>query len=162
MNEFDYFKKVYNMSIKETLERDLREAMRNQRESQKRTIRMAIAAIKNAEIDRGQAMDDAGILTILQKEIKIRREEIEGAEKAGRNDLIAASKEEIVVLEAYLPKQLDEAAIRLLAQAAIAEVGAIGPTDMGRVMKALLPRVQGQAAGDVVGRVVKELLQQSQ
>lgn len=150
------------MSIKETLERELREAMRNQQESKKRTIRMAIAAIKNAEIDRGQAMDDAGILTILQKEIKIRREEIEGAEKAGRNDLIAASKEEIVVLEAYLPKQLDEATIRLLAQAAIAEVGAIGPTDMGRVMKALLPRVQGQAAGDVVGRVVKELLQQSQ
>ena len=150
------------MSIKETLERELREAMRNQQESKKRTIRMAIAAIKNAEIDRGQAMDDAGILTILQKEIKIRREEIEGAEKAGRNDLIAASKEEIAVLEAYLPKQLDEAAIRLLAQAAISEVGAAGPADMGRVMKALLPRVQGQAAGDVVGRIVKELLQQSQ
>jgi uncharacterized protein YqeY len=150
------------MSIKTSLENDLRESMRNKQEANKRVIRMVIAAIKNTEIERGQSIDDPSIIAILQKEIKIRQEEIEDGEKAGRSDIITASREEISILEAYLPIQLEEAELRSLIDSVIFEIGAKGPADMGRVMKISLARVQGRAPGHQVSRMVKELLQQIQ
>ncbi len=146
------------MTLKETLEARLRDAMRAGDDVSKRTIRLAISAIKNVEIDKGQPLDDAGITAILQKEIKIRTEAIQDAEKAKREDLISDAKAEMAVLETFLPKQLSEAEIEALVKEAIAETHAGGPGDMGKVMKIVMPKVQGQAAGDKISAVVRRLL----
>jgi hypothetical protein len=124
----------------------------------RRTTRMALAAIKQTEVDKQAALDNAAVIGLLQKEIKNRREAIEEARKANRPDLIGDNEAEIKVLEAFLPERMSTDELRQLATAAIAETGAAAPTDMGKVMKALLPKVAGRAAGDQVSAVVKELL----
>jgi uncharacterized protein len=148
------------MEIKTRLESELKDAMRSGNDVRKRTIRMALANIKNTEIDKGAALDDATILSILQKEIKIRKEAIEDAKKGNRADLVAENEAEIQVIEAFLPKQMSEAEVLELVKNAIAEVGATAPSDMGKVMKVLLPKVQGQAPGDMVSRLVRMVLAQ--
>lgn len=145
-------------TMKETLELKLRDAMRANDDVTRRTIRMALSAIKMAEIEKGQPLDDAGISTILQKEIKIRQEAAQDAEKANRPDLIADAKAELGVIESFLPKQLTEDEIEALVKAAITEVNASGPADMGKVMKAVMPNIQGRAAGDKINQVVRRLL----
>lgn len=145
-------------TMKETLQLKLRDAMRANDDVTRRTIRMALSAIKMAEIDKGQALDDTGISTILQKEIKIRQEAVQDAEKANRPDLIADAKAELSVIESFLPKQLSEDEIEALVKAAITEVNASGPADMGKVMKAVMPKIQGRAAGDKINQVVRRLL----
>lgn len=145
-------------TMKETLELKLRDAMRANDDVTRRTIRMALSAIKMAEIEKGQALDDAGISTILQKEIKIRQEAVQDAEKANRPDLIADAKAELSVIESFLPKQLTDDEIEVLVKAAITEVNALGPADMGKVMKAVMPKIQGRAAGDKINQVVRRLL----
>lgn len=146
------------MSLKETLESKLRDAMRAGDDVSKRTIRLAISAIKNTEIDKGQPLDDAGIIAILQKEIKIRGEAIQDAEKAKREDLISDAKSELAVLESFLPKQLSESEIEALVKEAISETQASSPADMGKVMKAVMPKIQGRAAGDKISQIVRRLL----
>lgn len=146
------------MSLKETLESKLRDAMRAGEDVSKRTIRLAISAIKNTEIDKGQPLDDAGIIAILQKEIKIRGEAIQDAEKAKREDLISDAKSELAVLESFLPKQLSESEIESLVKEAISETQASSPADMGKVMKAVMPKIQGRAAGDKISQIVRRLL----
>jgi len=147
------------MPVKQQLETALHEAMKSGNDLYKRTIRMALAAIKLAEVEQRGALDDAVVITLLQKEIKSRREAIQDAEKAQRPDLIAASQQEIGVLETFLPQAMPEEELKALIQAAIQEVGASAPGDMGKVMKAVLPRVQGRAANDQVSKLVKTLLQ---
>ncbi len=147
------------MPVKQQLETALHEAMRSGNDLHKRTIRMALAAIKLTEVEQRGALDDAVVITLLQKEIKSRREAIQDAEKAQRPDLIAASQQEIGVLETFLPQAMPEEELKALIQAAIQEVGASAPGDMGKVMKAILPRVQGRAANDQVSKLVKTLLQ---
>lgn len=124
----------------------------------RRTTRMALAAIKQVEVDKRIQLDDAAVTGLLQKEIKNRREAAEEARKANRADLLADNEAEIKVLEAFLPKAMSPEELRELAQAAIIETGAATQTDMGKVMKALLPKVAGRAAGDQVSALVKELL----
>jgi uncharacterized protein YqeY len=124
----------------------------------KTTIRMAISAIRLAEIDKGQPLDENAILAILQKEVKTRQESIEDARKAKRPDLEEAAQEEIKVLEAFLPQQLSPAELEDLARQVIEEVGATSPRDMGQVMKVLIPRLQGRAAGGEASQVVRKLL----
>jgi len=124
----------------------------------RRTTRMSLAAIKQAEVDKQTTLDDTAVISLLQKEIKNRREAIEEAKKASRTDLISDNEAEIKVLEAFLPKAMSADELRALAQAAIAETGASTQTDMGKVMKALMPKVAGRAAGDQVSAIVKELL----
>ena len=124
----------------------------------RRTTRMSLAAIKQAEVDKQTTLDDAAVIALLQKEIKNRREAIEEAKKANRADLISDNEAEIKVLEAFLPKAMSADELRTLVQAAIAETGASTQTDMGKVMKVLMPRVAGRAAGDQVSAMVKELL----
>jgi uncharacterized protein len=148
------------MDIKERLTEAMRQAMRANDDVSRRTTRMAIAAIKQAEVDKQTTLDDAAVMGLLQKEIKNRREAIEEARKATRPDLIADNEAEIKVLEAFLPKAMTPEELRELARAAVSETGAASPTDMGKVMKVLLPRVAGRAAGDQVSAVVKELLTQ--
>lgn len=146
------------MSVKEQMEKDLRGAMKSSDEVTKRTLRMALSAIKLSEIEKGQPLEEAQVLAILQKEIKSRNESLDEAQKANRPDLANALKEEIVVLERYLPRQLSPEELEQLAQQAIAEVQATSLKEMGQVMKVLMPRLQGRAAGDQVSQVVKKLL----
>ena len=147
------------MDTKAKLESDLKDAMRSGDDTRKRTIRMVLAAIKQTEIDKQVTLDETGVIGILQKEVKTRRESLEEAQKAGRADLAASTAAEIQVLNGYLPQAMDPAELTALAKSVIAEVGATTPADMGKVMKALLPRVAGRAANDQVSRVVRGLLQ---
>jgi hypothetical protein len=147
------------METKVKLENSLKEAMRAGDEIKKRTVRMALAAIKQVEIDRQVTLDEAAVLAILQKEIKLRREALEEARQANRPDLVAAAEAEIAVVNAFLPQAFSEDELKTLAEAAIAEAGAASPADMGKVMKLLMPRIQGRASGDQVSQVVRQLLQ---
>jgi uncharacterized protein YqeY len=150
---------IRHMETKAKLENDLKDAMRSGDDTRKRTIRMVLAAIKQTEIDKQVTLDETGVIGILQKEVKTRRESLEEAQKAGRADLAASTEAEIQVLNGYLPQAMDSAELTALAEAVIAEVGATSPADMGKVMKALLPRVAGRAANDQVSQVVRGLLQ---
>lgn len=148
------------MDIKPQLNEAMKQAMRANDDVARRTTRMALAAIKQAEVDKRTTLDDTAVIALLQKEIKNRREAIEEAKKANRADLVSDNEAEIKVLEAFLPKAMSTDELRSLAQQAIAETGAASQTDMGKVMKALMPKVAGRAAGDQVSAVVKELLTQ--
>ena len=147
------------MELIQQLENALREAMRSNNDVSKQTIRMALAAIKFTEKEKGKPVDEAGVSAILQKEIKSRREAIQDAEKAHRPDLIESSQAEITVLESFLPKQLSDQEIQALVDTAISETQASGITDMGKVMKILAPRLQGRAPGDRVSQFVRQSLQ---
>jgi uncharacterized protein len=147
------------MDKKTELNNAIKEAMKSGDEVRKRTLRMVMAAIKQIEVDRRINLDDAAVLAILQKEIKLRKEALEEAKKANRADLASDAQDEIDVLNAYLPQGLSAGELRALVQAAIAETGAVAPADMGKVMKALLPRIAGRAPGDQVSAMVRELLQ---
>jgi uncharacterized protein YqeY len=147
------------MSLKSQLENDVKEAMRARDERRKSALRMALSAIKLAEVDKGASLDDAGVTAVLQKEIKARRESIADAERAGRPAMAAEAAADIALLEGYLPKQLTPDELEDLARQVIAEVGAASAREMGQVMKVLLPRVAGRASGAEVNQVVRKLLQ---
>jgi hypothetical protein len=147
------------MSTKSELESALKDAMRSGDDLRKRTLRMALSAIRLAEVDKGIALDDAAVLSLLQKEIKSRQESIEDARRANRPDLEEASLAEIAVLQDFLPRQLTPAELEALAKEAIVEVGATSMKEMGLVMKVLVPRLQGRAPGDQASQVVRRLLQ---
>ena len=146
------------MTVKSQLENALKDALRAGDDLRKRTLRLALAAIKQTEIDKGVTLDDPGVMGILQKEIKARHEAIADAERAHREDLVAASRDEIAVLEGYLPESLTPQELEDLARQAIVEAGATSPAQMGQVMKLLMPRLQGRAAGDAASQAVRRLL----
>ncbi len=146
------------MDLKAQLNQALKEAIKSGDEIRKRTVRMALAAIKQAEIDRQITLDDQGVLSLLQREIKTRRESLEEAQRAGREDLVQALQAEIAVLQGFLPQALSEEELRALAKAVIEELGASSLADMGRVMKALMPRVANRAPGEQVSRIVRSFL----
>jgi uncharacterized protein YqeY len=127
------------MSLKQTIESALKDAMRANDDVRKRTLRLSLAAIRMAELDRGE-LDDASTMAIVQKEIKLRQEAIEEARLA------------------FLPKPLAEPELEELARQAIAEAGASSPREMGQVMKILVPRLQGRATGDQASQMVRKLL----
>ena len=147
------------MSIKTELNESMKDAMKSGDEVRKRTVRMALAAVKQAEVDKRIELDDPAVMNILQKEIKNRRESLEEAKKVNRADLIEANEAEINVLQAFLPKAMPAEELRALVQAAIAETGAASPADMGKVMKTVMPRVAGRAPNDMVSATVREFLQ---
>ena len=147
------------MSIKTQLNDSMKEAMKSGDEVRKRTVRMVLAAIKQAEVDKRLELDDTAVMNILQKEVKNRRESLEEAKKANRADLAEANEAEIRILQAFLPKAMPAEELRTLVQAAIAETGASSPSDMGKVMKAVMPKVAGRAPNDMVSATVRELLQ---
>jgi uncharacterized protein YqeY len=147
------------MDTKEKLEVALREAIRAGDDVRKRSVRMVLAAVRQVEIDRQVKLDEAAVLSIIQKEIKTRKESVEEARGANRPDIVAATEAEIVVLQGYLPEAMDAEELKKLVEAAIAEAGAKSPVDMGRVMKLLMPRVAGRAPGDQVSSAVRQLLQ---
>lgn len=149
------------MSLKEQLEGALKDAMRANDDLRKRTVRMVLSAIRLAEVEKSRdaVLDEAAVMAIVQKEIKARQEAIADAQRAGRDDLIEVAKDEIGVLESFLPKQLAADELQNLVRQAIAEVGATSVREMGQVMKVLMPRIAGRAAGDQVSQAVRQLLQ---
>jgi uncharacterized protein len=147
------------MTIKSQLNESMKDAMRGGDEVRKRTVRMALAAVKQAEVDKRIELDDMAVMNLLQKEIKNRRESLEEAKKANRTDLVEANEAEIKVLEAFLPEAMPDEELRTLVQAAVNETGAASPADMGKVMKIIMPRVAGRAPNDRVSATVRELLQ---
>ncbi len=147
------------MALKADLEQALKEAMRSNNTVSKNTIRMALSAIKEAEVLKKAELDEPAILALLQKEVKSRDEALAEAEKANRDDLAENAKAEIKVLEGFLPKAMSTQELEEIVQAAIAEVGATTPADMGKVMKAVLPKVQGRADGGQVSGLVRSKLQ---
>ncbi|OGO14619.1 MAG: hypothetical protein A2032_04200 [Chloroflexi bacterium RBG_19FT_COMBO_49_13] len=147
------------MDIKSNLQSDLKDALRHGEETRKSTIRMALSAIKLAEVEKSAHMDEAAYLAVIQKEIKARRESIADAEKANRPELIPQAEEEIAILQGYLPAALSQAELEDMVKAVITEVGATSIREMGQVMKVLIPRLQGRATGDQASQVVRKLLQ---
>jgi hypothetical protein len=147
------------VNTKTQLESALKDAMRANDDVRKRTLRMALSAIRLAEVEKGGALDESATLAILQKEIKSRHEAIADAQRANRPDLEADANAEIKVLEEYLPQPFTPEELEALARQVIAEVGATGPREMGQVMKALVPRLQGRATGDQASQAVRKLLQ---
>lgn len=147
------------MSKKAELEAALKEAMKVGDAVRRNTLRMALAAVKEAEVQKRGELDDAAVIAILQKELKSRQEAIAEGEKAGRSDLVDAAKGEAAIIEGYLPAGLSPAELDAIVTAAIAEAGASTPADMGKVMKVVLPKVQGRADGGQVSALVRSKLQ---
>ncbi len=147
------------MDTKAKLETDLKEAMKAGDDVRKRTIRMALAAIRQIEIDKQTQLDEPAVLAVIQREIKTRRDDIEEARRADRPDMISDAEAEIAVLQGYLPPALTAEDLTALVKEAIAEAGAVSPADMGKVMKVLMPRVGARAPGNQVSAAVREQLQ---
>jgi uncharacterized protein len=153
------------MSLKDQLSADLRDAMRAGDETRKATLRMLITSIRNAEIPPEGAsepgrleLDDAGVLDVVRKEVKQRRDSIEQYGKANRADLVAAEEAEVNILLAYLPQQMSRSEIEVTARAIIERTGASGPADKGKVMPAIMAELRGKAEGRDINAVVTELL----
>ena len=146
------------MALKERLDAELKTAMRDKDALKLSVVRMLKSAIKYREIEVMKPLDDAGVLAVVATEIKRRRDSVEQYRAGNRADLADKEEAEIVVLQAYLPAQLGEDELRAKVDEAIARTGAKGPKDMGAVMKALLPEVQGRAEGKAVSDMVKARL----
>jgi uncharacterized protein len=136
----------------------LHDAMRSKDEITRDTIRMVLTNLKLTEVEKKTTLDDAGILLIVQKEIKMRHESILDFKKGNRQDLVERSEKEIKVLEQFLPKQLSDDELKEIIVASISETGASTMTDMGKVMKLAISKTQGQASSDRISGLVKELL----
>lgn len=148
------------MSLKDRLVEDMKNAMKAKEEGKVRlsVIRMVRAAIKNTEIDKRVELDDAQVIEVLAREVKMRRDAILEFAKADRPDMVSGLENEIAVLMEYLPQQLSEGELRQLAQEVIDAVGAQGAKDLGKVMGALTPKTKGRADGKLVNQIVRELL----
>ncbi len=149
------------MGLKQKLEQDLKEALRKKDERRKTTLRLALAAIHNTEIAKGEELDDSGVVGVLSKEAEQRRESAAQFAEGGREDLVTQEEDELRILTEYLPEQLSEEEIEAQARAVIAEVGATGMAQMGDVMRVLMPQLKGKADGQVVSTVVKALLSEA-
>jgi hypothetical protein len=146
------------MSISQRLEEDLKEALRARDAIRTSTIRLARAAMKNAEIERQRPLSDEEAVAVLQREVKRRREAIEGFTRGGRDDLVQKEQLELAILLGYLPPMLSEDELRHMAQEMAASAGATSERDLGRLMGQMMKRVAGRAEGKTVERIVRETL----
>ena len=147
------------MTLKDRLLSDMRTAMKERASFKKSVISMVRAAVLQIEKDKRTQLDDQGVIEVIAKEVKSRKEAIEMFRQGGRQDLIDKNEKEIEILSEYLPPQLSEAEIKEIIEDAVNKTGAAGLKDMGRVMGAVMPKVKGRAEGSIVNRLVKELLQ---
>ncbi|HBV88123.1 GatB/YqeY domain-containing protein [Desulfosporosinus sp.] len=148
------------MTLKDRLVEDMKVAMKAKEEGKVRlsVIRMARAAIKNAEIEKKMEFNDEQVIEVLAREMKLRRDALEVFGQADRPDSVKALEEEMVVLMDYLPQQLSEGDIRQLVQETVATVGAQSLKDLGKVMGAVTPKTKGRADGKLVNQIVREVL----
>ncbi|MBT8525270.1 GatB/YqeY domain-containing protein [Polynucleobacter paneuropaeus] len=146
------------MSLKDQITEDMKTAMRAKEVTRLGTIRLLLAAIKQREVDERVVVDDAGVLAIVEKLIKQRKDSIEQFAKAGRDDLVAVEQAEMIILQDYLPEQLSDAEISAAVSAAVTASGASGPQDMGKVIRILKPQLAGKADMGKVSGLVKAAL----
>lgn len=147
------------MSLKDRLMEDFKQAMKDRDEISKNTINLARAAIKQYEVDNREELDDQGIISILQKQVKMRNDALADFEKAGRTDLTDSYKAEIAVLEKYLPEQMDVEKIRAVVAEVAAELNITGGKEnMGKLMGPVMDKLKGLADGNAVREAVTEFL----
>ncbi len=146
------------MSLKQQLTDDMKTAMKAGEKDRLAVIRLINAAIKQREVDERIELDDAAVLAVLEKMVKQRKDSVSQFEAANREDLAAIERAELVVIDTYLPAKLGEAEILAAIEAAVAETGATGPADMGKLMGVLKPRLAGQADMGQVSALIKKKL----
>jgi len=146
------------MSLCEQFQTDLKQAMKSGNKVRLATLRLLIAAIKNRQIDKGGALDDAEALDVVRLATKQRREAIAFARQYGRKDIAQQEEQELTILETYLPEQLNTDDLVQRIDAVIQELGATSDKDLGRVMRVLMPALKGRADGNTVNRLVRERL----
>ena len=146
------------MSLVESLNQDMKLAMKNKDKLRLSVIRMVKSSVKNEEINQGSQLSEEQVLAVLTRELKQRRDSLQEYLKYGREDLAAPTQEEIDILLAYMPEQMGEEEIRRLVSEIIQQVGAQSKKDLGKVMGALMPKVKGRADGALVNKIVQELL----
>lgn len=146
------------MSMKQRLTDDMKAAMKGGDKASLAVIRLINAAIKQKEVDERIELDDTAVIAVLDKMVKQRRDSVSQYEAAAREDLAQVERDEITVIERYLPQKMDEAAINAAIEAAVAETGAQGAADMGKLMGVLKPRLAGQADMGLVSKLVKQRL----
>ncbi len=146
------------MSLKAKLMEDLKLAMKNKEEVRKSVVTLIRAAIKQYEVDNRVELDEEGVLDIVSKQMKQRKDALEEFKKADRQDLVDQTEAEIKVLTEYLPAQLSEEEVEKIVIETIQEVGASSMKEMGKVMSAMMPKVKGKADGKIVNELVKKHL----
>lgn len=146
------------MTTRQRIRQELQEAMRAGNNSRKQTFRLLLSSIQLADVEKGVEVDDQVVLSIIQKEIKMRKESIEGAQQANRSDLVAQSLAEIEILTEFLPKQLSDEELLAIIKETVQELGVTTPNQTGLVMKTVMPKVQGRAPGDKISKILKDLL----
>lgn len=146
------------MALKDRLNDDLKDAMRQRDAKRRNTLRLLLSAIRYEEIARKGDLDDDAVTQTLSKQAQQRRDSIEAYAKGDRPDLVAQEQAELDIIRAYLPEPMSEDEVGAIVQAAIADAGATGPQDMGKVMGRIMPQVRGRADGKQVSAMVQERL----
>ena len=148
------------ISLKERLDGDLKDAMRNKDSIRRTVLRTIISEIRNAEIAKQEALDDEGVLVVMTKQAQQRRDSIEAFKIASRSDLVESESAELKIISGYLPEQLSEDEIEVVITEVISQVEAKGSSDMGKVMKEIMQRVRGRADGKMVSAIVTSRLKE--
>lgn len=146
------------MALKDRLTDDLKDAMRQRDAKRRDTLRLLLSAIRYEEIARKGDLDDEAVTQTLSKQAQQRRDSITAYEKGDRPDLVAQEQAELEIIRAYLPEPMSADEVGAIVQAAIADAGATGPQDMGKVMGRIMPQVRGRADGKQVSALVQERL----
>ena len=146
------------MSLREQLDADLLEAVRSKDELRRSALRLIKASVQSEEKSRGGALGDDGMVQVLSREAKRRKESIDAFREGNRPDLVEKEEAELSIIAKYLPQQLTEDEVREIARSVIEEVGASGPGERGKVMGKLMPQVKGKADGKMVNQIVGDLL----
>jgi uncharacterized protein YqeY len=147
-----------SMGLRETIDNDIKSAMKSGAKDKVSALRMLVAALKNKQIDKRAPLTDTEVMETVRSLIKQRKDSIEQFAKGGRQDLVDKETAEVSVLEVYLPQQLGRDEIERMVREAIAQTGAQGAKDMGKVMKALMPAVAGRADNKLLSELVKNAL----
>lgn len=150
------------MALRERISAEMKEAMKAGDKLRVSTLRLLLSEIKNAEIAKRKELDDEGVLEVVSREIRKRRESIAEFEKAGREDLSSKERIEAQILEAYLPPQLSEEELAAIVDKALQESGAVSLKEMGKVMALVIPQIKGRAEGKTVNEMVRRALEAKQ
>ena len=144
--------------LRDTLDSDLKDAMRNKEALKRTVLRTMLSEIRNAEINSQTTLDNEGIISVLTKQVQQRKDSVEAYADANRQDLVDKETEEIKIISVYLPEQLPVEEIEEIIKTAISEIGASTLSDMGKVMGLVMPQVRGRADGKIVNTIVTEKL----
>ena len=150
------------MTLRATLDSDLKEAMRNKDVIKRTVLRTVLSEIRNTEIAKQNTLDDSGIEVVITKQAQQRKDSIEAYITAERHDLVEKETQELNILSSYLPEQMSDDEVKEIVKSVIRDVGAENISDMGKVMGAIMPKVRGRADGKVVNGMVTQILKSSE